>query len=152
MLTGVDTEARTAFAAAYTNHGSKSAADFLTKTRTVLPDCPPDVKTDNGSEFALHFHAAVHELGLHFYTHPRTPKENAHVERFNRTLSEDFLMRNKYLLRDDIATFNDKLVDWLLWYNGDRPHAALGQIPPFRYICNQLPERECHMWWTRTLT
>lgn len=46
--------------------------------------------------------------------------------------------------------FNLKLVDWLLWYNSERPHASLGQIPPLRYICNQLTPRECHMWWTRT--
>ena len=152
VLTGIDTETRTAFAAAYTNHGSASAADFLAKTRAVLPDCPLDVQTDNGSEFAFHFHAAVTKLGLHFHTHPRSPKENAHVERFNRTLSEDFLESHKYLLRDDVAEFNRKLMEWLLWYNSERPHAALGQIPPLRYIYNQLqlPARECHMWWTRT--
>lgn len=151
VLTGVDTETRAAFAAAYTNHGSNSAADFLVKARTVLPDCPTDVQTDNGSEFAFHFHAAVLQTGLHFHTHPRSPKENGHVERFNRTLSEDFLESNKYLLRDDVAEFNRRLVDWLLWYNAERPHAALGQIPPLRYIVNKLPARECHMWWTRTL-
>lgn len=70
ILTGIDTEKRTAFAAAYTNHGSASATDFLRKTRIVLPDCPKDVQTDNGSEFALHFHTAVDETGLHFNTHP----------------------------------------------------------------------------------
>ena len=150
VLTGIDTQTRTAFAAAYTNHGSASAADFLTKTREALPDCPPDVQTDNGSEFACHFHVAVTKLGLHFHTHPHSPKENAHIERFNRTLSEDFLESHKYLLRDDVAEFNRQLMEWLIWYNSERPHAALGQIPPLRYIYNKLPPKECHMWWTRT--
>lgn len=152
ILTGVDTERRTAFAAIYTNHGSASAADFLRKARTVLPDCPTDVQTDNGSEFALHFHAAVEEVGLHFNTHPRSPKENAHVERFNRTLDEEFLRYHRALLRDNVAACNTALVDWLLWYNGERPHHALGQRSPFQCMMAALPVAECHMWWTHTQT
>lgn len=151
VLTGIDTEARTAFAGAYTNHGSASAADFLSKARDVLPGCPADVQTDNGSEFALHFHAAVEELGLHFNTHPRSPQENAHVERFNRTLEEEFLRFHRPLLRDDVHTFNERLMDWLVWYNGERPHAALGQVAPLRAMMASLPAQECQMWWTRTL-
>ena len=152
ILTGIDTEARTAFAGAYTNHGSASAADFLFKTRAVLPNCPNDVQTDNGSEFALHFHAAVEELGLHFNTHPRSPKENAHVERFNRTLNEEFLRSHRPLLRDDVAGFNRKLADWLVWYNAERPHYALGQVSPLRRMMTALPAQECQRWWTHTFS
>ena len=150
ILTGIDTEKRTAFAAAYTNHGSASATDFLRKTRMVLPDCPLDVQTDNGSEFALHFHAAVQEIGLHFNTHPRSPKENAHVERFNRTLNEEFLQYHRSLLRDDPTAFNRILVDWLIWYNAKRPHHALGQIAPLRSMMQSLPQEQCQKWWTDT--
>lgn len=153
ILTGIDTERRTAFAAAYTNHGSRSAADFLTKARMVLPDCPAFVQTDNGSEFALHFAATCSKNNLtHFHTYPRSPKMNAHVERFNRTLDEEFLQFNRALLRDDVARFNTKLVDWLLWYNGERPHYALGQVAPLRYMMSLLPAKECQMWWTHTST
>jgi len=151
ILTGVDTERRTAFAAAYTNHGSRSAADFLQKAETVLPDCPDALQTDNGSEFALHFEYACRENNLtHFHTYPRSPKMNAHIERFNRTLDDEFLRWNKALLRDDVRAFNEKLVDWLLWYNGERPHYALGQVSPFRFMMASLPTKECPMWWTHT--
>jgi transposase InsO family protein len=153
ILTGVDTERRTAFAACYTNHGSRSAADFLNKCRQVLPDCPKAVQTDNGSEFALHFETACHNQKLtHFHTYPRSPKMNAHVERFNRTLDEEFLKFNRALMRDDVKAFNDKLVEWLLWYNGERPHFALGQVSPFRFMMRGLTAEECHMWWTYTPT
>ncbi|MFH1145555.1 MAG: integrase core domain-containing protein [bacterium] len=150
ILTAVDTEGRLAFAGAYTNHGSASAADFLAKTREVLPDCPTDVQTDNGSEFALHFHQAVGKVGLHFNTHPRSPKENAHVERFNRTLDEEFLRYHRGLLRDDVAEFNKKLVDWLIWYNTRRPHWALGLLSPLQYICSHLTALESQKCWTDT--
>ena len=151
ILTCADTEKRSAFAACYTNHGSASAADFLAKSRMVLPDCPIAVQTDNGSEFALHFACAAEASGLtHFHTYPRSPKMNAHVERFNRTLDEEFLRFNRALLRDDVNAFNEKLVDWLLWYNCERPHYALGQVPPFRSMMSLLPAEECQMWWTHT--
>ena len=151
ILTAVDTEKRTAFAACYTNHGSKSAADFLLKCRQVLPDCPTSLQTDNGSEFALHFETACEENKLvHFHTYPRSPKMNAHVERFNRTLDEEFLRYHRALLRDDVSAFNNALIDWLLWYNGERPHFSLGQVSPFQFIFRSLPIEECHMWWTHT--
>lgn len=151
ILTGIDTEKRTAFAGCYTNHGSKSAADFLLKASTVLPDCPRAIQTDNGSEFALHFAKALQEAEMtHFHTYPRSPKMNAHVERFNRTLDEEFLRFHRSLLRDDIRAFNEKLVEWLLWYNGERPHHALGQVSPFRSMMTSLSTEECQRWWTDT--
>ena len=153
ILTGVDTEKRVAFAACYTNHGSLSASDFLRRAHEVLPDCPQALQTDNGSEFALHFASAAQELGItHFHTYPRTPKMNAHVERFNRTLDEEFLRYHRALMRDDVGALNTVLVDWLLWYNGERPHHALGQVSPFRAMMLSLPAKECQMWWTHTKT
>ena len=151
VITGIDTEKRDAFAACYTNHGSFSASDFLTKCSIVLPDCPRAIQTDNGSEFALHFDRACKELSLErFHTYPRSPKMNAHVERFNRTLDEEFLKYHKALMRDDVSTFNDKLMDWLIWYNGERPHHSLGLLSPFQAMMFSLQPRECQMWWTDT--
>jgi transposase InsO family protein len=152
VVTAVDTEHRFAFAGAYTSHTSGAAADLLRKYALVAPAPLPPIQTDNGSEFADRFASACKNLGLtQYHTYPHCPKMNGHVERFNRTLSEDFIEGNRDLLRHDIAAFNRKLADWLLWYNSERPHEALGQIAPLRYICNQLTPRECQMWWTRTI-
>ncbi|MES0328174.1 MAG: integrase core domain-containing protein [Gammaproteobacteria bacterium] len=51
------------------------------------------------------------------HTYHSTPKMNAHCERFNRTIQEDFVDYNKELLFSDLAAFNEKLADWLVWYN-----------------------------------
>lgn len=153
ILTAIDTKTRTAFAGAYTNHGSQSASDFLTRCREVIPDCLTHIQTDNGSEFAKYFHETAERLSLvHYHTYPRSPKMNAHVERFNRTLSEEFVVLHKGLLRDDVRLFNDRLIEYLLWYNGKRPHHALGQKSPFQCIVDGLKERECQRWWTYTST
>lgn len=151
ILTAIDTEKRTAFAGAYTNHGSQSAADFLRRCIQVLPDCPIHIQTDNGSEFAKYFHETAERLNLvHYHTYPRTPKMNAHVERFNRTLSEEFVVYHKAYLRDDVPAFNTALVDYLLWYNSERSHHALKQKSPFQCIVEGLTEEESHKWWTYT--
>lgn len=151
VVTGIDTETSAAFAACHTNHGSLSASDFLKRARQTLPDCPSSVQTDNGSECALHFETACRNLNLiHFHTYPRSPKMNAHIERFNRTLDEEFLCFRKSLMRDDVSEFNQALIDWLLWYNGERPHFALGQVSPFKAMMKTLPAQDCHMWWTHT--
>jgi transposase InsO family protein len=151
ILTAIDVEKKFAFAGAYTSHSSASAADFLRRVVHVCPFEISELQTDNGSEFALHFEQACISLGLtHFNTHVRSPKENAFIERFNRTISEDFIMRNRPLLRDDVSLFNEKMVDWLLWYNTKRPHESLGMVSPLRYIVSTLTTEECQRYWTRT--
>ncbi len=151
ILTAIDVEKKFAFAAAYTSHSSATAADFLYKLIAVAPFPITEVQSDNGSEFALRFREACEKLGIvHYHTYPRSPKMNAHIERFNRTLSEDFVMGHRALLRDNLVAFNDTLIDWLLWYNTERPHESLGMVSPLRYIVSTLSESECQMWWTST--
>jgi transposase InsO family protein len=152
ILTAIDTETRSAFAGVYTNHGSLSAADFLRRCMEVLPNCPSQIQTDNGSEFAKYFHQTATGLGLtHYHTYPRSPKMNAHVERFNRTLSEEWIMYHRAVLRDDVSRANQLLIDYLLWYNTKRPHASLGLKSPFQGIVERLKEEERQRWWTCTI-
>ncbi len=65
------------------------------------------------------------------------PKMQSEVERFNRTLHEAFIARNRHLLAYDLDGFNAQLMDWLVWYNTRRPHWSLDLASPLRYICNQ---------------
>ena len=67
ILTAVDVERKFAFAGAYTNHSSLSAKDFLLKLKTVCPFKIEEIQTDNGSEFAHHFHSACDDLGIAHY-------------------------------------------------------------------------------------
>lgn len=151
IVTALDTEKKFAFAYAYKNHSSSAAKDFMEKFKSVAPVQLEAVQTDNGSEFERHFHIYLKENNIiHFNTHPRSPKENSEIERFNRTLSDAFIKRNLHLLAHDIDLFNEKLIDWLLWYNTRRPHWSLGLISPLRYICNQLTAEKSQMCWTST--
>ena len=133
-LTAVDVAGRFAHAHTYTNHSSDSARDFLKQLIRYAPFSITEIQTDNGSEFAHHFHEACTTLGItHYHTYPRSPKMNAYIERFNRTLSEEHMVYNRALLRDDIDQFNSTLSEWLRWYNHERPHEGLGLISPMEY-------------------
>ena len=124
----------------------------MQKFKTVAPVSLTHVQTDNGSEFEKHFHLYLEQSGItHFNTYPRCPKMNSEIERFNRTLSDAFIKQNRLLLAYDTNAFNEKLIDWLLWYNTRRPHWSLGLVSPLRYIVSTLAEPECHMLWTDTL-
>lgn len=151
ILTGLDRESKFAFGYAYSSHSSKSAADFMKTFQRVAPLTVTHVQTDNGSEFADHFDLLLSKEGIvHFHAYPRCPKMQSEIERFNRTLSEAFISRNRQLLAYNLPEFNRRLIDWLLWYNTKRPHWSLGLISPLRYICKQLPVRESQRYWTST--
>jgi len=152
IYTAIDLERKFAFGGAYMRHSSETATDFLTKLIHVAPFPITEIQTDNGSEFAHLFHDACEKLGIrHYHSYPRCPKMNGTVERFNRTLSEDFIQHNLPLLRDDIFRFNEAMIDWLLWYNTERPHESLGMLAPLQYHVRTLSAEECQMWWTRTI-
>ena len=151
ILTGLDCDSKFGFAYAYTSHGSNTAADFMDMFTKVSPIPTTHIQTDNGSEFANHFEILLEKKGIvHFHTYPRSPKMNAEIERFNRTLLEAFINQNRMLLAYDIEAFNRKLIDWLLWYNIRRPHWTLGLVSPLKYIVSTLTEAESHMLWTDT--
>ena len=152
IVTAIDKEAKFAFACAYKNHSSDSATDFMQKFKFVAPISLTHIQTDNGSEFAKHFDIYLEKNNItHFHTYPKCPKQNSEIERFNRTLSDAFISRNLYLLAYDIDAFNQKLIDWLLWYNTRRPHWSLGLISPLRYIVSTLTAKESQMCWTNTM-
>jgi hypothetical protein len=69
-----------------------------------------------------------------WYTYPKTLKMNAHAERFNRTIQESFVDYHEDLLFTDLALFNRKLADWLVFYNASasapHPRPALPAILP----------------------
>jgi len=152
IITALDRESKFAFAYASVSHSSKAAADFMEKFTRVSPVRVTHVQTDNGSEFAEHFDIFLEKENIiHFHTYPRSPKMNSEIERFNRTLSEAFIARHRHLLAYDIDAFNEKLMDWLLWYDTRRPHCSLGLVSPLRYIVSTLPAKESQMLWTGTI-
>ena len=107
------------------------------------------VLTDNGSEFMKNFESELERHHItHWWTYPRSPKMNAHCERFNRTIQESFVDYHEDLLFTDLNGFNQKMADWLVFYNTERPHQALALLSPVQ--SSMINQPECHMLWTYT--
>src|SRR3989344_3685897 len=84
------------------------------------------------TEFAKYFRMAAGSLKLeHYFSRPRTPKDNAFDERFNRTLQDEFIALGH--LTDDCAIFNRELTEWLIEYNFHRPHQSLRYETPIQF-------------------
>lgn len=153
VVTFIDTYSRFAFAFGTRSHASVETARILHTLLEALPVKVGNVLTDNGSEFMRHFEETAKHHGIdHWYTYPRTPKMNAHCERFNRTLQEEFVNRHAHLLFQDLEAFNRKLFEYLTWYNAERPHRSLGMKAPIPYILEHLIPEECQTGWTHTNT
>lgn len=58
-------------------------------------------------------------------------KHNAYVERYNRTVRYDCL--SQYLF-EHIAQVQLHATQWLWTYNNERPHTAIGGVPPRRKL------------------
>jgi transposase InsO family protein len=147
IITCQDINSRFAFAWCTTSHASRAAEEFFEHWKRLFPFPTTFVLTDNGSEFKKHFTHRLGELQItHYRTYPRTPKMNAHIERFNRTIQEEFIdYHNALLLETD--QFNTKLMDWLVWYNTKRVHHAFAnKLSPVQYLSSfdykKLP-KEC---------
>ena len=137
VITFEDIFTRLSFAWATTSHASKAASEFFSICLKAFP-FPLDfqrVLTDNGSEFKKHFDMELRRLHLvHYHTYPKTPKMNAHLERFNRTVQDEFVdyhIGDLLVVRD----FNRKLMDWLIWYNARRVHYAFkNKLSPLQFM------------------
>ena len=154
LLTAIDLPTRFAFAYAYKSNSSASARDFLMKLKSVAPFKISRVQTDNGHEFLKHFTQVCREEHLvHYFNYPRHPQSNAHLERFNRTIQEQFVNFNTDSL-DEPAVFNRQLMEYLLWYNTEKPHRSIGKLPPLRYYWDKFvtSPKKSNTSWTLTLS
>lgn len=76
---------------------------------------------------------------------------NAHNERLNRTIPEEFVEYHLDDLLDDTALFNYKLMDYLVWFNAQRPHWALHLQSPLQFLMVN-PHQQGNMYWPNTVT
>ena len=152
IFTAIDLSTRFAFACTYTSNSSANGSDFLRKFIKVTPFVTARIQTDNGGEFEKHFDKACQENGLvHFFNYPKHPQSNSCLERFNKTIQDQFVYWHIDEI-DDLNVFNRELMEYLIWYNTEKPHRGVGNLPPLRYyIDNFLIPPQSNMLWTLTV-
>ena len=64
------------------------------------------------------------------FSRPGKPTDNAYVESFNGRLRDECLNVNWFLSLEDAQA---KIESWRRDYNENRPHTALGHVPPAEF-------------------
>src|SRR5215204_4715695 len=103
--------------------------------------CPDQILTDNGKVFTGRFGPAgssaevmfdriCAENGIrHLLTAPRSPTTTGKVERWHKTIRAEFLAEHDRR-HATMAELQQALDAWVVHYNTERPHQALGMRPP----------------------
>lgn len=75
------------------------------------------------------FDRICRENGIrHLLTAPRSPTTTGKVERFHRTLRQEFLNGRVF---DSVQDAQDQLDGWVEHYNHQRPHQGIGMVAPY---------------------
>jgi len=112
---------------------AQAASRFLDTLGERTPFPVRAIQVDGGSEFQAVFEEACQQQGIRlFVLPPHSPKLNGHVERANRTHTEEF-----YEVADlpwTVAELNQHALAWERVYNTIRPHQALGYKTPKQFL------------------
>ncbi len=135
----VDDHSRLAYTELLNDERKDTAAGFWRRARAFFAEAGittiERVLTDNGSCYrSRDFAAALAETAIaHKRTRPYRPQTNGKVERYNRTMLEEWAYAQPY--RSDTAR-REAFPVWLHSYNHHRGHTALGAHPPASRVTN----------------
>jgi transposase InsO family protein len=133
----VDDHSRLAYTEILDDEKKESASAFWTRANAYFNSCGITVTrvlTDNGACYRSRlFAAALGESITHKRTRPYRPQTNGKVERFNRTMLEEWAYAHPYNSEADrLASFPA----WLHSYNHHRGHTALRGATPASRVTN----------------
>jgi transposase InsO family protein len=134
FYSAIDVKAKLALSLPYSHLNSHNARDFFEKLLSFCPMPIQDVQTDNGQEFEGEFDAFLRSQSIpHHWSYPRCPRIDGCVERYQRTLFEEFLQSHEDSVRYP-REFLHQLSEYLLFYNTQRIHSALGKQIPLDFL------------------
>ena len=104
---------------------------FVRYAQARLPFRILTIQSDHGSEFSKYFtkQLLAREVA-HRHSRIRTPSDNGHLERFNRTLQDECLSR----FPRDLKRYRKEIPEYLEYYNTKRPHMALAMRSPIEVV------------------
>ncbi|MDJ1138597.1 IS481 family transposase, partial [Streptomyces iconiensis] len=142
LHTALDDHSRLAYTEDLPDEKAATCAGFLRRAAAWFAArgiTTERVLTDNAWSYTKNtWQHTCRELGIQpRWTRPWRPQTNGKVERFHRTLLEEWAYHQPYTSdQQRQAAFPD----WLDWYNHHRPHTGIGGATPASRVTN-LPEQ-----------
>jgi transposase InsO family protein len=137
IVTGVDDHSRFCVSALVVARATARPTCDALASAMRRHGVPVAVLTDNGKVFTGRFGPGTGEVlfdricrenGIkHILTAPRSPTTTGKVERFHRTLRQEFLTGKTFT---SVADAQAQLDEWVELYNHVRPHQGIGMVSP----------------------
>lgn len=123
----IDVYSRATYSVAGYRYDQKTTIDAVLEAQNYLGIKFQMVQCDNGREFGSLFKQAIEKQDIIVrHTRVRKPNDNAHIERFNRTMRDELIgpFTGKNLLK-----IEKEIKEYLIYYNYARIHTTLGMTP-----------------------
>jgi len=124
----IDVYARITYAKAYTKMNGRISLRFVQEAQKYTSFKFGTLQSDHGPEFGKWFVSQIQKN--HRYTRIGKPNDNAHIERFNRTLQEECLDK----VPNDVRKINCALKKYLQYYNYERVHGGINYQIPMKVV------------------
>jgi len=128
IYTILDVYSRWAYAWASSKISSGLTVGFVNQAKREINFDFSCLQSDHGPEFSNYFTHMIKTK--HRHSRVRKPNDNAHLERFNRTIQTEFLRH----LPKDVKTINQQLPNYLNYYNTQRLHLGLALKTPVQML------------------
>lgn len=133
LYTLIDVNSRWAYAEPAERIGAVPSGEFIERAQDVAPFKFSTIQSDHGAEFSKFFIKKLSEPKLamdHRYTRIRKPNDNAHIERFNRTIQEECTLR----ITRDLKRWQEEVPKYIRYYNNERMHMGLDWKTPMEKL------------------
>jgi len=125
VYTLVDLHSRFAYAEYTPRFSQNNSREFIKKAQRIAGFRFRTVQTDNGPEFGRWLSDELKYIGITLrHSRVRKPNDNAHVERFNRTIQEEC---GKMWVEKDLQK---RINIYLNYYNNERKHLGINMQTP----------------------
>jgi len=129
----IDVYSRWVYAKAYEKIGGEISLQFVREAQEQASFKFNMLQSDHGPEFGKWFVTQIKKS--HRYTRIGKPNDNAHIERFNRTVQEECLDK----VPKNVRSLNKALKIYVLYYNEKRLHFGLKLKTPNQFIPKVIP-------------
>jgi transposase InsO family protein len=129
----IDVYSRWVYAKCYGKMNSRICLDFVREAQINASFKFEMLQSDHGPEFGKWFVTQIKKN--HRYTRIGKPNDNAHIERFNRTLQEECIDK----VKTNVRSINCALEKYLQYYNCERLHLGLKLKTPSQFINKVIP-------------
>lgn len=129
IYVAIDVNSRWAYAEAVERISPGPSLQFARNVQRLAPFKVSCFQSDNGQEFGRYFTLNLNTR--HRKIRKRKPNDNAHIEKFNRTVQDECIERDNF---NTIKELNQCLGEYIDHYNNKRLHMGIDLVTPMQKL------------------